>query len=265
MKKALKTAPKRIFGCSISREARPPVLRSVRWKHLTGLVSGWKEIAFASNREGVFNLYRKAANGAKEEELLLKTDQNKRVSSWSKDGRFLLYSTSEGSGFNSQEDVWALPMQGDHTPIPLLRTQFDENLGEFSPDGKWYAYVSNESGPREVYVRGFAASSAPGDEAGKWLVSRNGGRNPVWRSDGKEICYIGPAGNVMSVSVDANHSFQIGVPQILFALPAGVNSLTVASYGFPAHTADLRRFLLPIAMEQAGPSTSRFLLIGLEN
>ena len=111
-----------------------------------------------------------------------------------------------------------------------------------------------------MYVRGFAAPSNSGDEGGKWLVSQNGGINPAWRADGKELCYIGPSENIMAVSMDTSHSFKIGVPQILFTLPAGVNSLTVADYGALRHIVPTCNDFLPIAVEQAGPLTFTVLV-----
>ena len=98
-------------------------------------------------------------------------------------------------------------------PLAVVRTPFVENGGRLSPDGRWIAYTSNESGTREVYVQSFPASS------NKWKVSNNGGSSPQWRRDGKELFYAGVSGyNIMSVSITAQKSpgqIEVGIPQLL--------------------------------------------------
>jgi eukaryotic-like serine/threonine-protein kinase len=199
------------------------------------------ELVFSSDREGVFNLYRKPANGAREEEVLLRSNLNKRALSWSPDGKFLLYSTSASVVF-SEEDMWVLPMQGDRTPYPFLQTRFDESAAKFSPDGRWVAYSSNETGRYEVYVREFVPSKDSAAAGGKWIVSKDGGTISAWREDGKELVYVDLRGRVMSMSVDSTRSFQAGAPRELFQAPAGANALAV--------TNDLKRFLIPVPVER---------------
>jgi dipeptidyl aminopeptidase/acylaminoacyl peptidase len=109
-------------------------------------------------------------------------------------------------------------MSGDKKPFPFLRTRANAFQGQFSPDGKWIAYVSNESGRAEVYVAPFNASSASG---GKWQVSTNGGAQPRWRPDGKEIFYVSPAPNVrlMAAAVGATGTrFDVGAVTPLFVV-----------------------------------------------
>src|SRR4051794_17468327 len=133
------------------------------------------------------DLYRKLASGAGDERLLLKsTAGEKYATSSSRDGRFLLL-TAENP--ETKSDIWVLPLQGDRKPIPFLRTEFNENSGQFAPDGHWVAYTSDESGREEIYVREFSLGSAHGswDAAGKWLISNSGGTYPRWRGDGKEL------------------------------------------------------------------------------
>jgi len=213
------------------------------------------ELVFSSDRDGVYNLYRKPANGAREEELLLRSNLNKAAWSWTRDGKFLLYSTSPSTAFSNQ-DLWVLPMQGDRTPYPFLQTRFDEGAASFSPDGRWVAYHSNESGRYEVYVREFtgARDSAAG---GKWLVSKDGGAFPEWREDGRELMYRDLSRKLMSVSVDSSRAFQAGVPQVLFQpvfqFPAGGGSSAMAV------TADLKRFLIPVPVEKT--STQAFTVL----
>ena len=210
------------------------------------------EIVFASNRKGHFDLYRKPANGAKEEEPLLESNEQKRPWSWSRDGRYLIYSTSKSYDFIAEE-LWVLPMQGDRTPFPFARNRFDESTAQFSPDGRWVAYTSDESGMFELYVREFKAPPGPTEEGGKWQISNGGGVYPTWRSDGKELAYVTPArSSWMSVSIDSGSSFHAGVPRLLIQFPAG------ATFGTPA--SDLKRFLLVVPVEQRGPQTFTVML-----
>ena len=92
-------------------------------------------------------------------------------------------------------DLWVLSVDGEPKPVPFLATDFDERSGQFSPDGRWVAYESNESGRYEIYVRGFPQTG------GKWLVSVAGGTQPRWRRDGREIYYVAPDNKLMAVEV----------------------------------------------------------------
>jgi Tol biopolymer transport system component len=111
-----------------------------------------RQIVFASNRRGVYDLYQKTASGAGTEELLLATPQTKDQSDLSPDGHFLLYRSLDPK---TSYDIWAVPLDGDRKPFPFVKTNFDERDGQFSPDGKWIAYQSNESGRFEIYVQPF--------------------------------------------------------------------------------------------------------------
>ena len=199
------------------------------------------EILFASNRDGVWDIFQKPANGASEEKPFLQTKSPKSPQSWSSDGRFLLFTTGEGSGF-AKEDIWLLPMTGaDRTPIPFQQTRFNETEARFSPDGRFIAYTSDESGRYEVYVREFNTSTGVAG-TGKWLISKDGGGAAQWRSDGKELDY-GNDYKVMAVSIDTAHGFQSGTPKELFLAPKGSND--------PSATADLKRFLIPVPVDSA--------------
>ena len=178
-------------------------------------------VAFSSNRGGHFDLYQKNANGTGDDELLLKSDQDKSLTSWSRDGRYLLFSSIDPK---SGSDIWVLPMQGDHKPAPFLRTEFSEGRASFSPDGRWVAYDSNESGRNEVYIRPF--SLAPGANSpsagGKWQISKAGGTRAHWRGDNKQLYYVAADARLMAVDVTANDAFQAGIPEPLFtAVPNG--------------------------------------------
>ena len=103
--------------------------------------------------------------------------RNESPLDWSQDGRFLLYSTQNPK---TASDIWALPLMGERKPFAVLQSSFDEIQGQFSPDGRWLAYASNESGRYEIYVRTFP------EAGGKWQVSAAGGMQPRWRRDGQE-------------------------------------------------------------------------------
>jgi Tol biopolymer transport system component len=142
-------------------------------------------------------------------------------------------------------------LQGDHKPIAFVRTKFNESSGRFSPDGRWIAYTSDESGSDEIYIREFSSGSAQGsgDIEDKWLISKRGGTDPRWRGDGKELFYMASDGKLMSVDISAKPIFKAGSPRPLFQLPPGVLGFEV--------TADGRRFLIdtPVALNAPAPFT----------
>ncbi|MBV9498913.1 MAG: protein kinase [Acidobacteriaceae bacterium] len=154
-------------------------------------------------------IYRKPANGAGAEELLLPTNGLSFPKSWSPDGRFLIYAqVNPGTG----ADLLAFPIEADPHPFALAQTSGNEDQGQFSPDGHWVAYTSNESGLSEIYVIPFPPTSS----GGRWLVSRGGGVQPRWRPDGKELFYISPDSRMMAVDVSTSPVFRAGIPQPLF-------------------------------------------------
>jgi serine/threonine protein kinase/Tol biopolymer transport system component len=191
-------------------------------------------IAFNSDRKArlKYDLYLKDASGARNEELLFESNEYKRPTSWSADGRFLAYTSSDGP--NGKGDIWVLPFSGERKPFPFLQTaQFDEERARFSLDGRFVAYDSDESGSRQVYVTSFPG---PG---GKLQVSTNGGEDPLWRKDGKELFFLFE-GKLMAAEVKANgSSLDIGNARLLFDAHSG--------FGPYAHydvTADGKRFLV---------------------
>ncbi len=214
-------------------------------------------LVFSSNRDGVvLNLYRKVASGARDEEILLKSDRPKFPSSWSRDGRFLLYSVVEPK---TRSDLWILPVPtgtaGAGTPVLFQGSAANETDGQFSPDGRWIAYVSDESGRNEVYVREFVLGADGKPEAtAHRLVSNGGGSVPRWREDGKELVYLAPdRKTVMSVEISTQPSFHAAPPVVLFALPA-------AASGVPAMAPDGKRFVALMPPAQNGPETFNVVL-----
>ncbi len=212
-----------------------------------------RSILFGSMRPagGMMDIYKKQLTGAATAEPIIKSNEWKRPRSWSPDGRFLLY-TKEGSV--TKDRLWVLPLEGERKPVPFLGTQFEEPDGRFSPDGRWVAYVTNESGRYDVYVRPF--SWDPGGQrissaGGKWLISENGGSSPMWRQDGKELYYIDLDGKLMAVSLTAGSDFKAGVPKALFQGPPIFSGDTVLAQWAPSP--DGKRFLFLVPEAQDAP------------
>jgi eukaryotic-like serine/threonine-protein kinase len=213
-----------------------------------------KRIAFASNRDGAFNLYQKLTSGAKDEELLLKSPEDKYPTSWSRDGRFLLYTAVDPK---TKEAIWVLPLEGDQKPFPLLRAEFNEEGGQFSPDGRWIAYSSQESGREEVYVRPFSPSLPPAaqGQGGKWQVSASGGYQPRWSRNGKELYYCALDGKLMAVEVTTDPAFRAEAPRVVFQ---GLSQGSITTlYSWWDLTQDSKRFLFlaPPALTVRTPFT----------
>ena len=165
-------------------------------------------IVFASDREGPRNLYQKSASGAGKEELLLKTGLNTFPMDWSADGKFILYIVSDPK---TKLDTWVLPLFGDQKPFPFLQTEANERNARFSPNGRWLAYTSDESGINQIYALSFP------DPGGKRQVSTNGGYHVAWRRDGKEFFYISSDKKMMAVDVETDGpTFEVGTPKALF-------------------------------------------------
>jgi hypothetical protein len=204
-------------------------------------------IIFSAGSLNDLNLYEKPANGVGNEEILLKSDESKVPSSWSRDGRYLLYTAADPK--TARSGLWVLPLEGDKKPFPVLRTEFNERSGQFSPDGRWVAYSSDESGRNEVYVQTFSPSpaGAVSSTATKVLISTAGGTDPRWRGDGKELYYVSLDGTLMAVDVTTSPRFQAGVPKPLFRVPPSASPTSFSWDLAP----DGSRFLFPAPPEQS--------------
>jgi eukaryotic-like serine/threonine-protein kinase len=196
-----------------------------------------RHLIFNSSRNGPRDLYQKTVDGAGEE-LLLATDLEKVPTAWSPDGRFLLYYSMADP--RTKSDVWVLPMAGERQPLPFSQTEFAERRGQFSPDGRWIVYTSDESGQEEVYV---AAFPGPG---GKRRISTAGGLIPRWR--GNEIFYIAADYKLMAAEVRTQGAaIEIGAARALFETRPW---LLTAGYQYDV-TADGQRFLINWAGERS--------------
>jgi serine/threonine protein kinase len=193
--------------------------------------------------KGVLNLFEKSSDGNGDERALLEDGVNKYPLSWSRDGRFLLYMAVPGSP-TTGSDLWVLPLFGERKPFPFLQTRFREIAGQFSPDGRWIAYLSDFSGRPEVHVASF-----PDARIRRQISSGGRGGWPRWRGDGKELFWL--FGNeVIAASVEnGGNRFDIGAIQTLFTVnPSGDSDSSFAV------SADGQRFLI-ISSLDADPST----------
>ena len=187
-------------------------------------------IAFSAGRDdapGGFNrIYQHAANGTGSDELLYSVPNNEVVVplSWSPDGTLLFLSRAETGKYLSGggNEIWTLRME-DKTATPLLQSPFFKRLVEVSPDGRWIAYETDESGSTEIVIQPF-----PQTGAGKWTVSNGGGYEPAWRADGRELFYLTGNGALMAVDIEAGDTLKVGSPHALF--DTGINvAVTVAA------------------------------------
>jgi dipeptidyl aminopeptidase/acylaminoacyl peptidase len=199
-----------------------------------------KHLAFSSARKAPPNLFIKPLSGNEQEERVWESSMQSHPTSWSPDGRYLVYHMVAPE---TQSDIWVLPLVGERKPQALFQTKAVEWGGKVSPDGNWMAYVSNESGGYEVYVTQFPRPVR------SWRISTNGGEQPNWRGDGKELYFV--AGNkLMAVSVTLGTAVQVGTPQPLFEIEG-------TQY---APSKDGQRFLVPVVTEKAPAPPSNVVL-----
>ena len=189
-------------------------------------------VFFTSNRKGHFDLYRKASSGAGSEELLVESNLDKTATSISPDGRFLLYHAVDS---RTKADLWVLPL--GQKPFAFLQGEFNESNAQFSPDGRWVAYQSDESSRPEIYVTPFPSPS------GKRQISTTGGRWPKWRRN--EVFYLSLDNKLMVSQVNVQgDTLEIGQARPLFEIrPGGPGNVYDVS-------ADGQRFLVNMAVEQ---------------
>jgi serine/threonine protein kinase len=194
------------------------------------------QILFTSTQNGPRDIYRKEANGLGDAEIVFASkNQQKSVNDWSSDGRYVVYDDTGGP-----TSVWILPLFGDRKPFPFVQGAYDARQARFSPNGRYIAYVSNESGNFEIYVTTFP------DRTGKWQVSTAGGTHPEWRHDGKEIEFVS-GGKLMAVDVKTDApQFEAGIPKPLFE----ADILTGLANSIYAPTADGQRFLVVTTIKQ---------------
>jgi len=205
-------------------------------------------IAFSSYRLGQRDIYQTPADGSGSAELLLggKGGQ-KNVEGWSSDGKYLVYNYQTGPPLRI--NLYVLPLAGDRKPVPFVNTEFTAQQGQFSPNGRWLAYRSMESGKSEVYVQGFTLDSQ--QPRGKWQISTAGGELPRWRRDGKELFYrYGNTFFAVDVKTDGA-SFEAGIPRPLFDAVTVTNNAVTGGTPFVV-SSDGQRFLILAPTEKLG-------------
>ncbi len=203
-------------------------------------------IVFNSMRAGVVALRTVTAGATGGDEVVFRAERPVPhfPTDWSRDGRHIAFV----EGAPPTTDIWVLPMFGDRKPIAFANTAFVEDSPSFSPDGRWLAYSSNESGALQVYVQPFPPTGR------KHLVSQNGGGQPLWRADGRELYFLAPDGTLSAVAVTTGAQFESGIPARLFDAPVATNFAGRRQY---AVTGDGKRFLFiaPPASAESTPIT----------
>ncbi len=207
-----------------------------------------KRIAFQSGKEGPPNIYWQHADGSGGLERLTTSEYPHVPMSWSPDGQLLAFIEVNPS---TQRDIWILRMS-DRKAQPFLKTRFDESVPRFSPDGRWLAYTSNESGRYEIYVQPYPG---PG---GKWQISTEGGMEPAWNPNGRELFYRS-GDKMMAVDIATQPSFAAGKPRMLFLGPYERSPATSPNYDV---SPDGQRFLMlkPVDTGESAPTQINVVL-----
>ena len=205
------------------------------------------QVAYVGIRGGFFGLYRKASNGQGAEELLYQGGGLMSINDWSLDGRFLSYFSGSLTGGT----LYAFPLEaaGERKPIEMLRSKAQVQGARFSPDSRFIAYMSNESGKAEIYVRRFDPATAPGAAAGPWQISDQGGLGMAfWRRDGKELYYLAADRGIMAVPITTSPDIEFGKPQLLFR--PSEDALTGVAPGTSSISRDGERIIIAIPPPQ---------------
>jgi Tol biopolymer transport system component len=202
-------------------------------------------IAYQCNPSGPYDIYQVPANGTGRPEPLVQSSVVLKLpAAWSPDGKYFVYGQNEGA---TGWDVWLLPLTGERKPVPYLRSPFSEFGADVSPDGRWLAYSSDETGTFEVYVQSFPA---PGE---RHRITTSGGAGAQWSRDGRELLiatgvgFGSQVGPFFSVDVQTAPTFKAGTPRLLFAPRPDLPGI--------AATRDLKRFLAAVPVEGAAPAS----------
>jgi Tol biopolymer transport system component len=203
-------------------------------------------IVYSGRQKDGFDLAEIPATGTGRESVVFSGPVAEVPLDWSRDGRHVLFRSQFDP--KTSVDIWALPMQGERTPFPVAQTVADEGVGSFSPDGRWVAFESNESGRYEIYVQSFPTAAA------RPIVSTGGGLQPRWAPDGKEIYYIAPDGRLMSVQLRFSPDGRTVAPAP--PVPLFLARVSTTSVGGSRHeylvARDGKRFLMNTLVAQVG-------------
>jgi Tol biopolymer transport system component len=210
-------------------------------------------IIYTAVRNGQVSLYQRPVGSGQRELLIQSQTEELFASDTSPDGRYVVYQRMNAK---TGWDLWALPREPHATPIPIVQTDADERSARLSPDGRWIAFVSNNSGVSEIYVQPFPG---PGR---RWQVSTRGGDEPQWRSDGAELFYLALDGKLVATPIkqSADHqSMDIAAPVPLFAGQVGVVVRPILAGDYVA-SSDGQRFLVNRLLRDAGGTPLRVVL-----
>jgi eukaryotic-like serine/threonine-protein kinase len=197
---------------------------------------------FTSDRHGERDLYKRLASGEKPEELVLQSAIPKTLNAWSPDGRFVVYDTGAFNGI-SLPDLHLAALSGDRGQHAVAAEAGAQHQADISPDRRFIAYASSESGRYEVIVETFP------EKGGRWKISTDGGQNPRWRGDGRELFYT-TDDTVMAIDVHAHAAgFEWGAPRLLFRIPNLLSGLP----GGLTVSADGRQFIAVVPIAAAPP------------
>ena len=203
-------------------------------------------LAVRSNRKEGVNIYARALNGIGGEQLLSADDAN--IHDWSRDGRALVYSRADPHG-KTEKDIWVLPLNGARGPYPLVEAPLNQDYPRFSRSGRLLSYQTDDAGRIKVFVMAYPST---GD---KWDVTPDGGAQPIWRADGKELFYVAPDNTIMAVDVrEGAHTVEFGTPQPLFRAPIIVLPARQPNWTWDV-SPDGQRFLLILAKADDAPVT----------
>ncbi|MGH9605684.1 MAG: protein kinase domain-containing protein [Terracidiphilus sp.] len=204
-------------------------------------------IAYSCSPQSRYDLCVASTSGTGVPQMLSKSDADEYPTDWSRDGRYIAVTFSDRNG-QTNSGLWVLPLFGSRKPFPYLQSRFNKSDAVFSPDGRWLAYSSDESGSLEVYLSPFPSGN------GKWQVSRNGGDQPEWNREGSALYYLAPGGKMMEASVKENGAaVVVSEPRELFQATRAATSLGARSY---CVSKDGKRFLVAEAPQiEASPLT----------
>ncbi len=217
-----------------------------------------QSVSFITNRGTNTDVYVRRADGTLPAEVLVDLDEDIYEAVWSRDGSGL---SSEPAGTTGSATSGRSSLGTDSAPTRLLATEFDENGVTLSPDGRWLAYQSDESGEAEIYVRPF-----PDISSGKWTVSLGGGSRPLWAHSGRELFYIHGGGNgraMMAAQIRTSPTFEVTERLTLFPVPPS-QYLLPPNYTPYDISPDDRRFLL-MRRAGSGDEAPQTALILVEN
>ena len=202
----------------------------------------WESL-FTSERKGNRDIFEKKIGTGKETPLL-ETATDEWPEDWSRDGRYLAFGLNTTAGVTGAGNLHVLPLFEDRKPIPIAQTPFQEDEPRFSPDGKWLAFNSDESGTHQVYLISLPVTDQ------KRQISTDGGVQPRWRRDGKELYYLALDGKLMAVDIRVDPKIESGVPRPLFATKLRVDPIRDQF----AVTADGQRFLIQVPIAEGSPT-----------